>query len=363
MDNILRFFSKHERRISILTLLGGFVFDTLTLRRADLLPENIVIISYLFLVALCLILLSFGKAGKVVGERSKKFFVDAHPWLLFVMQFAFGGLASAFLIFYSRSASIGSSWPFLLVFVIYMIANEILKKHYALLAVRVSAFFFALFSYFIFLFPIIFKQISVFMFVLAQLSSLLLACFLIYILFRISPSEVRKSKKIVLILLGSVLLLINSLYFLKLIPPVPLLLQEARMYNLVQKTSDGGYLVVGEKTRVFPFVRPPQNTNLVEGDPIYVFASIYSPTDINTSVIHKWEYYNEDLKEWQVLTTITIPIVGGREEGYRTFSTKSFVPEGKWRVDVALINGQTIGRVDFTVSYVDNRPKLVSEIK
>lgn len=363
MDNILKFFRAYERRISILTLIGGFVFDSLTLRRADLLPENIAIISYLFLIATCLCLLSFGEAGKFVSEKSKKLFTDVRPWLLFVMQFAFGGLASAFLIFYSRSASIFSSWPFLLLFVVYMIANEILRKHYALFAVRISAFFFALFSYLIFLFPILFKQISVLMFVLAQLFSLILLSALIYVLSHFSPVEVRKSKKLIFILVGSVLLLINSLYFLKLIPPIPLLLQDARMYQLVQKTSDGGYLVVGEKSRNFPFIRLPQKINLTEGDPIYVYASIYSPTDIDTSIVHEWEYYDEELKEWQVLTTITIPIVGGREQGYRTFSTKSFVPDGKWRVDVALKNGQTIGRIDFTISYTEDRSELVSEIK
>lgn len=362
MDKILRFFSKYERRISALTLISGFIFDSFTLRRADLLPENLALIGYLFLITVCLCLLSFGEAGKFTSEKAKKLFVDFHPWILFAMQFAFGGLASAFLIFYSRSASIFASWPFLLLFVVYMIANEVLRKHYALFAVRVSAFFFALFSYLIFLFPILFKQISMSMFLLGQTTAIVLVCVLVFALGKINPKEVLQSKKLLIILLGSIIVLMNGLYFLKLIPPIPLVLQEARVYQLVQKTSEG-YLVVGEEARKFPFVQPPQKIHLVDGDPIYIYASIFSPADIDTSVVHEWEYYDADLKEWQTLTTITIPIVGGREDGYRTYSTKSFVPEGKWRVNVALANGQTIGRVDFTVEYTDERPELVSEEK
>lgn len=363
VDNILKFFSTYERHISIATLVGGFIFDSFTLRRADLLPENLALVGYLFLITICLCILSFGDAGKFAGEKARKLFVDFHPWLLFAMQFAFGGLASAFLIFYSRSTSIFASWPFLLVFVAYMIANEVLRKHYALFAVRIAAFFFALFSYLIFLFPILFKQISVWMFLSAQVASLVLVGALIFWLSFVNGKEVHQGKKLLSILIGSIVVLVNGLYFFALIPPVPLLLQQAGAYQLVEKTSDGTYVVVGEKARVLPFIQLPQKIHLVEGDPLYVFASIYSPSKIDTSVVHKWQHFNEESREWEVLSTITIPIVGGREDGYRTYSSKSFVPEGKWKVDVSLQNGQTIGRVEFSVENVFERPALVSEVK
>jgi hypothetical protein len=244
-----------------------------------------------------------------------------------------------------------------------MIANEVLRKHYVLFAVRISAYFFILFSYLIFLFPVLFKQINTLMFVCAQITAISIVFVLLYLFLKVNPKEVYQSKKLLLVLMSFIILLMNTVYFLRLIPPVPLVLQHARMYHLVEKTSEGDYIVVGEESRLFPFIELPQHINLIEGDPLYIYASIYSPIDLNTSVVHKWEYYNEEIHAWETLTEITIPIIGGREQGYRTYSTKSFVPEGKWRVQVSLLNGQTIGRVDFSVAYATERPQLISKIK
>ena len=48
----------NERRVSVLSLLGGFVFDALTLQRIDALRDNLWIAVNLAIVGLCIVLLN-----------------------------------------------------------------------------------------------------------------------------------------------------------------------------------------------------------------------------------------------------------------------------------------------------------------
>jgi hypothetical protein len=46
------------------------------------------------------------------------------------------------------------------------------------------------------------------------------------------------------------------------------------------------------------------------------------------------------------------PVLGGRREGYRTYSRKTSFPddaEGRWSVDVVTASGQLIGRLRFRI--------------
>ena len=99
-------YHRYEQRVSIGAMMAGFIFDSLTLRRVDLVAENIVILTYLFLAGFSIVVIS------VLDE-----YRNGEGWLdeifSLIMQFAFGGLASAFFIFYSRSAELANSWPFL----------------------------------------------------------------------------------------------------------------------------------------------------------------------------------------------------------------------------------------------------------
>ena len=48
-------------------------------------------------------------------------------------------------------------------------------------------------------------------------------------------------------------------------------------------------------------------------------------------------------------TRITVPIRGGREDGYRLYSMKYNVFAGDWRVNVETLDGRVIGRVNFKI--------------
>src|SRR5690606_15540004 len=137
------FYEKHERRISSFALVFGFIFDSLTLQRIDLLYENLVILSYIFLAGGGIMLInSFEEHPPENVVLSK-----IRNYLPLAIQFSFGGLFSAFFIFYSRSAAFSSSWPFLLVLVFLLVGNEFFKKYYQQLVFHTSIYFVAVFSF------------------------------------------------------------------------------------------------------------------------------------------------------------------------------------------------------------------------
>ena len=107
LSKLNSFYKNYEYHISSIALVLGFVFDVLTLRRADAFFENFWVVFHLVVVATAILL---------INRKNKKENVESESdfWLLNLMQFSFGGLLSAFLILYFRSASLAVSWPFLL---------------------------------------------------------------------------------------------------------------------------------------------------------------------------------------------------------------------------------------------------------
>ena len=90
---------------------------------------------------------------------------------------------------------------------------------------------------------------------------------------------------------------------------------------------------------------------------------MFAPTDFGTEIVHLWQYFDNNNKKWINSSRIKFPIVGGALRGYRGYSFKTNVTPGAWRVDVATLRGQVIGRVNFKVETVKNEPPLVIEYK
>ena len=78
------------------------------------------------------------------------------------------------------------------------------------------------------------------------------------------------------------------------------------------------------------------------------FTAIYAPPGLREPITHVWR------KDGVVVGTARLaPILGGRAQGYRTYSRRADLgphPVGNWSVDVLTAHGQLIGRVRFTVT-------------
>lgn len=344
----IHFYEKYERYISGGALFLGFIIDSLTLQRIDLFYENFVSITYLSLVALSLIGINFIDQEKFV--RPSHLFIK--KWLPVIIQFAFGGLFSAFFVFYSRSATLSSSIFFVLLLLALLIGNEFFKRHYKLLNFQVSIYFVTIFSFMIFYMPILIGQINVWVFLLSGITSLVIIAIFIYVLKLLVPRKITDNKKILTFSIASIYLFINLLYFTNLIPPIPLSLKESGVYYSVSRENDSYYLVEYQKNwkdYMRSFFLQNQVIPLGTGEPLYIYSAVFAPTKISTKISHSWQYYNEEKGEWVEVSRIDFPIKGGRDGGYRGYSMKNNVTSGLWRVDVMTDRDQIVGRVKFEV--------------
>jgi hypothetical protein len=78
------------------------------------------------------------------------------------------------------------------------------------------------------------------------------------------------------------------------------------------------------------------------------YTSIYAPAGLRQPIEHVWR------QEGTIINVVRLsPVLGGRREGFRTFSRKTEFPpdpRGRWTVDVMTASGQLIGRLRFRVS-------------
>ena len=80
---------------------------------------------------------------------------------------------------------------------------------------------------------------------------------------------------------------------------------------------------------------------------LVAYTAIYAPAGLRQSVSHVWRHRG------RVIQVVSLaPVLGGRREGYRTYSRKTSFPddaEGRWSVDVVTASGQLIGRLRFQI--------------
>ncbi|NQU83116.1 MAG: DUF2914 domain-containing protein [Parcubacteria group bacterium] len=360
MKLIKNFFIKYENYLSPGALVTGFIWDNLTLQRIDLWLENVVILVYLFVTGASILFLNAHSAGKLRHRFSDKF-ASIVP---LVLQFGFGGLFSAFVVFYTKSATFITSWPFMLFLAVLLIGNELFQKKYHRLTFQMSIFFIALFSYSIFAVPVMIGKMGAWVFVLSGFFSLLLFSFVLFILYYINPERVKQTKHFLIWSIGAIFLTFNIFYFTNIIPPVPLSLKDGGIYHYVDRVETGEYFVEYESPPWYLFFKDFNPTfHWVPGTKVYSYSSVFAPTKLNTKISHRWSYYDERKGEWTVLDTLPYTIVGGRDGGYRGYSFKSNMMAGEWRVDIITERGQLLGRMNFDVVQVEAPPKLKVDLK
>jgi len=287
-----------------------------------------------------------------------------HFWFINTLQFAFGGLLSTFLVFYFRSGSLRASWPFFLILGAAFVANERLKRHYARLAFQLIFFFLSLFCFTIFILPVVLHAIGPFIFLLSGAVSLAL----IYLFQRLlqfvagqdlDPANTRRT---LYMCIAVIFFTIIVLYFLNLIPPLPLSLQDASVRHAITRNADGNYTVQSENTDALHFFRPIETFHATPGASVYAYSAIFSPTSLNTKIVHEWQFY-EPKHGWTTMSRVELPVRGGRGGGYRTYSVRTGITAGAWRVNVESPRGALLGLLRFNVVLQPSDPPLITQLK
>jgi hypothetical protein len=349
IQGVKAWYARYERHVSSVSLIGGFVFDAFTLKRVDLFLENFWVVVHLLMAGVGIIFLNLYEAGTLRSKVPGR----AHFWLTIAIQFAFGGLLSVFLVFYFRSTTLLASWPFFLILVAVFACNELLKKHYTRLIFQISIFYLSIFLFAIYLIPVLIHQIGPEAFLLSGLASLVALALFLSLLRFLTRERFRKSRNALFLAIAAIFFLMNVLYFTNIIPPIPLSLKDSGVYHSIARTSDGNYAVEAEPGSWIDFFKPYRLFHETAATPVYVFSAIFSPTSFDTSILHEWQHYDETSKNWVTMATIPLPIVGGRDGGYRTYSALSNIAGGLWRVNVETERKQLIGRIKFEVVIVN----------
>ena len=351
---------KYERHISAISMIAGFASDNYFFGRVDHPATQFVLFAYIWAAIGGIVLVHFMETRAAPDGPLRKF----HPLVVAAPQFAFGGLWSAFLIFYGRSAVFSASWPFLIVMAGVLIGNEVFKKYHSRLVFTCTLLFFALFSYTIFVVPMFTGTMGQRVFLLSGAIATGAFALIIAALTVIGPERMMKSWKGIAAGAAGVLVVLNASYFTNILPPLPLALTNAGVYHSVARDGDV-YRAVGETrpllTRIsLPGLAPVIHVN--PGDSLSVYSAVFAPIMLQTKILHRWQHYDDAAKEWRTQAVVSYPITGGRDGGYRGYSVKSLPAKGDWRVNIETADGRIVGRVAFTVVPVSRQIASVQQI-
>ena len=185
-------YGRFERPISSLSLILGFVFDAITLKRVDTLWENLWVFAHIIIIGVFIALIHIKEKNDDDEKDSSK----AHFWYVNILQFFFGGILSTYLVFYFRSADIFVTWPFVFILAVAFIANESLKRHYIRFSFQISLFFLSVYSFAIFLVPVVTHKIGASIFLLSGFLSLVFILIFILLLFLFVKKNLPEVKKL-----------------------------------------------------------------------------------------------------------------------------------------------------------------------
>lgn len=339
------FYKDTKRYQPLIAFLAGFIWDSITLSRIDLLLSNMIMFAYILLAGFFIYLVTLIEENIVAHTFILKY-KALYPNLV---QFFFGGLFSAYVVFYFQSAALTKNWLFLLFLILLLISNEFLKDRFSAFQFQLSIYYLASFSFFIFYLPVLFETINAFIFILSGIiSSALIAC-LIWLLYRKIEDRIKSHLKHLIIILGSIYIIFNTLYFTNIIPPVPLSLKEAGIYHSVKRV-DNSYTLEFEEGKWFePFKESDDTFHHQSGDLVYCYASVFAPTNLNTKIYHHWQFYDEKSDKWLSSDRTSYKITGGRDGGYRGYTNKKNVHPGKWRINVETELEQLLGTISFEI--------------
>ena len=337
---LFRSVSRHWLTIAFLL---GFVTDTILLNRVDDIFDNFVLLAYVLLATSALLLFYVGVAERGPAFMAR-FFRRYAPVL---MQYSFGGLLSGMLIFYGRSGDWLANAPFLLFIVAVIIGNELVGKRSDRLMYHIALYFVGLFSYVVFVIPVLIGEMGSAIFILSGLISLVLVTFVIQVLFRIIPNYLAINTQRIIFTIGLIYITFNVLYFTSLIPPIPLSLTTLEIVQSVETISAASvpkqYRITYEEQpwfRRLPLLKPVLHPT---GDTIACFAQVYAPMRLSTEIFQHWEYKDTN-GDWQEQSRIGYEIVGSNAQGYGGYTRISNFFSGEWRCSVETGRGQVLGR-------------------
>ena len=232
LDRAKDFYHHNEPACTVGLFVAGFLFDTLAVGRIDKLHNIIHQASYLSLCAFFTSLELRELYGKFTPPERLK---SAWRYHTGATHFMLGTLLNIYTLFYFKSASLGTSFVFLALLAGLLAVNELKPFENSGTILRMTLFSLCLVSYFTYLVPTLVGSIGVLPFLGTLAASTLCVAALAWWLKGHLPDAERNLRRHLIIPYAAVALGFAALYFLKIIPPVPLSLSSIGVYHDVRR--------------------------------------------------------------------------------------------------------------------------------
>lgn len=356
MRRVLAWAQENERHLGAIVFLCGFLTDIVTLYLLDVTVVFAIAGGALALASLLVFLTHALAAWRDAPSVAKRSVMVLMPLL---SQYLIGNMLSWFFIFYTKSAVLTASWPFLLLLALVLIGNEWFRRYKDRLTFITVLLFFAAYAYAIFALPILAGTLGPWIFLASTLAAIAALCAFIFLLWLSGRQRVRGSLMPVTGFSLAIVAVMVSAYFSGAIPPIPLIMKEGDIYHDVRPLG-GAYVVLAEPPDDWWDPRPDV-VRTQPGSPLFAFTAIFAPVRFGTTVVHRWQRYDDTAGAWVTQSKVAFPISGGRAQGYRGYSQVDSVIPGEWRVRAETESGQVIGQMRFTVVRASQPPVLHEE--
>ncbi|NJN70638.1 MAG: DUF2914 domain-containing protein, partial [Nitrospira sp.] len=271
----------------------------------------------------------------------------------------FGGLFSAYAIFYSQSATFTGTAIFFALLIMLLVTNEFLRDRLSNLRILVGLYAVVSFAFFTFFVPVITGFINAAIFLLGALLSLGVTLYLVQLVYRNSPDQSGRQPFAVMAPAMALIAVLVGFYFLNWIPPVPLSLKFGGIYHEVKRT--GNQFELSFEKQWYQFWKRA-NTTFPADEPIYCFTAVFAPVDLNTTIYHHWYFRPNDARPVHACgSNPNQDFWWGAKAAIAPIASSRGLDSGDWRVDVEAEDGRIIGRVAVTVmSQTEEQQRLTT---
>ena len=335
-------FHKYKKWEPLVFFLGGFCFDASLLHRID---DPLMLVHQATYLTLCALIIAYDLVWEERQQEAPRWLSKIWKYREGLLHFMLGTLLNVYTIFYFKSGSFLSSLSFLALLALLLFLNEARPKKISKHVLRNALFSLCLISYLNILVSILVGSIGEWVFFLAIAA----AYGVQYVFFRFLKYklEERKDWREIRVPFLSIALIYILLYLLQVLPPVPLSVKYMGIYREVTRQGEY-YRLASEKPSWRFWQKGDQLFRARPGDKIYCFVQIFSPARFRDQLFVRWLHY-EPRGGWKSWDAIPLPVVGGREEGFRGYTAKTNYEPGEWRVKIETRDGREVGRLSLNV--------------
>jgi hypothetical protein len=322
---------------------GGFAWDAFTIGKQVQASDLIMLSGYLLMAAAILWWLAHHSQRATVNIAEARILrLLPENWRApapyFLLQFLYGNLLSSLFIVYFKSSSHLSAIVWSLVLASLLVGNEYLEDHYHEHTISWTMFGFCTILLLNFILPSVVGSIHWFWFVL----STLLGAGLTHLFYKKSAQPMVHIAPTWLL---ATLLMIA--YFEDIIPPVPLVKQDAVIGTQLLKANGTYRLQVNDYPWWQPWNALSDDVEIIAGERVYCVTAIFAPEGLHTRLYHRWMKRGKN--GWETTSIIGFTLNGGRQGGFRGYTYKQNLAAGEWRVLIETEDGHTLSTDSFTL--------------